>query len=486
MKVYLYIFILLSQVLTACNSKPETYMQVSQQPVLFPDYTGIIIPCNVAPMNFQLQDSLATACFVLIEGYDCYSFSSSSTSMKFPAKEWKAMLNAEKGNTLRVSIHAKRKHENVVYERFTWTVASEPIDRYLSYRLIEPAYEVWNRIQICERDIESFDERILGDNNITENACMNCHTANRGEVQTTFMHVRGARGGTIYADANGMRKINTKTAQTTGPAVYGELSSDGRYGIFTTAEIIPSLHSLRGKRLEVYDKYSDLILIDFERGTVSDNPAVSGESYQETFPCFSADNQTIYFCRAKYLSQPDSTMQMHYDLYSVAFNPETGVLGDSVHKVFDAAAQGKSVSFPKCSPDGKYLLFAVSDYGTFPIWHPETDLWMLNLCDNTLNKLPLTNSYFSDSYHSWSSNSRWFVFASKRSDGLYGRPYFAYVDDKGNASKAFVLPQKDPECYRKSLKSYNIPEVYKYKEKYDAHKMEKIYFEKETEQFIYE
>ena len=485
MKVYLYIFILVFQVLAACSPKPETYTQLSQLPVLFPDYTDITIPCNIAPMNFQLQDSTATACSIIIEGYNSYHFSSSSTLMEFPTKKWRAMLNSEKGNTLRISVKAERKHDNVAYKEFTWTVASEPIDRFLSYRLIEPAYEVWNKIQICERDLESFDERILGDNNITGNTCMNCHTANRGERQTTFMHVRGKQGGTIYTDKNGMRKINTKTAQTTGSAVYGELSSSGRYGIFTTAEIIPSLHSLRGKRLEVYDKYSDLILIDFERGIVSDNPMISGDNYQETFPCFSADDQTIYFCRARHLPQPDSTMQMHYDLYSIGFNPKTGALGDSIYLVFNAAAQGKSVSFPKCSPDGKYLLFTVSDYGTFPIWHPETDLWMLNLCDNTLNKLPLTNSCLSDSYHSWSNNSRWFVFASKRSDGLYGRSYFTYVDNKGNVSKAFVLPQKNPEHYKKSLKSYNIPEMYKNKEKYDAHKLKKLYFEKEVEQFTY-
>lgn len=137
-----------------------------------------------------------------------------------------------------------------------------------------------------------------------------------------------------------------------------KISQDGRFGIFTTAEIIPILHSYRTERLEVFDKCSDLILIDFEQGTVTDNPGISGTEYQETFPCFSADNHTIYFCRAPYIPQPDSTRHMRYDLYSISFNPQTGQLGDSIHEVFRASSEGKSVSFPKahrtantcCSP----------------------------------------------------------------------------------------------------------------------------------------
>ena len=69
------------------------------------------------------------------------------------------------------------------------------------------------------------------------------------------------------------------------------------------------------------------------------------------------------------------------------------------------------------------------------------------------------NSDKSDTYHSWSSNSRWFVFASKRDDGLYGKPYFCYVDRQGRAHKPFCLPQKDPSFYDQCLKSFNAPEL---------------------------
>jgi hypothetical protein len=340
-------------------------------------------------------------------------------------------------------------------------------------------------LQIQERDLESYQVRPLADNNITDHACINCHTANRGGVPTSFMHLRGEKGGTVYARDGKLRKINTKTDRTSGAAVYGEISADGRYGIFTTADIVPILHSLRNERLEVFDRHSDLILIDFDEGTVSDNPHIRGDEYQETFPCFSADNRTIYFCRAAHLPQPDSTKQVRYNLYSIAFDPLSGTLGGEPKLVVEAADRGKSVSFPKCSPDGRFLLFTVSDYGTFPIWHPETDLWMLNLADGSLSEMEQTNGRFSDSYHSWSANSKWITFASKRDDRVYGRPYFAYVRPDGSTTKPFVLPQKDPECYHTTLKSYNIPELYQARERYDAHDIKHLYFNDEAERFDY-
>lgn len=470
--------------LISCGKRSfSDYASSPEPPVLFPDYTNITIPCNIAPLNFQVEH--ASTISAILHGKKDYQFDSRSHLLHFPLKQWKQIMTDEKGDTLFISIYAKTPLGKIKYKDFYWYISPDSIDRYISYRLIEPAYEIWNMIQICERNIENFDTRLLGDNNITDHNCMNCHTSNRAAIPTTFMHVRGPQGGTIYSKQGKLRKIDTKT-KNTGGAVYGEISQDGRFGIFTTADIIPILHSYRTERLEVFDKSSDLILIDFERNKITDKPCITGKAFQETFPCFSADNRKIYFCRATSLPQPDSTRYMRYDLYSMIFNPETGELGDSIQLVYKASDSGKSISFPKCSTDGKYILFSVSDYGTFPIWHPETDLWMLELSTGKINKMNQTNGQHSDSYHSWSSNSKWIVFASKRDDRVYGRPYFAHISSDGNASKAFLLPQKNPNSYLNTLKSYNIPELYNIPETYDAHDLQQLYFKGEKEKFQYQ
>lgn len=65
--------------------------------------------------------------------------------------------------------------------------------------------------------------------------------------------------------------------------------------------------------------------------------------------------------------------------------------------------------------------------------------------------------------------------ASKRDDGIYGKPYFCFIDAKGNARKPFVLPQKDPRIYDNTLKSYNIPELSRGKLPFGATDIERIY-----------
>ena len=450
---------------------------------IFPDYTDIAVPVNIAPLNFKVDG--ARGLELTVQGGRTYCFRSCGEGISFPLRRWKKMLSAEQGKILTLKLKAKTSAGVVEYSPFSWEIRPERIDSYISYRLIEPAYEVWNVLSINERCVENFDERLLAANALTGRSCMNCHTSNRAEVPTTFLHARSAGGATLYQRGGEIRKVNTATDSTAGAAVYGEISKDGRWGIFTTADIRNGLHTAPLERFEVFDDSSDLILVDFENNTVTDSPLVKGPEFQETFPCWSADNRKIYFCRSAALKQPEQTKQMHYDIYSMDFDPETGKLGDSITRVFDAAAAGKSVSFPKCSPDGKKLLFCASDYGTFPIWHIETDLWMLDLETGEIDTLDAANGEYSDSYHCWSTDGRWICFASKRDDRVYGRPYFAFVREDGTVAKAFVLPQRDPDFYRTTFKSFNIPELYDDAEPYGARDVRKFYFDTETEQMTY-
>lgn len=477
------IYILMLVVLTACGEATTSYRQCPELPPMHPNYADITIPYNIAPLNFEI-DSVEHI-ELLIKGEQDWTFESRGSTMRFNERKWREMLDAERGNELLIHLTTLRDNEHCGWRSFTWAVSEDKIDNYLSYRLIEPAYEVWNELQIVERNVENFDERLLGDNISTDRSCMNCHTSNRAERPANFMHVRGKRGGTIYSHDGKVRKINTSTPHTSGSAVYGEIERGGRYGIFTTADIVPILHLDASERMEVYDRSSDLIVIDFEQGTVSDNKAISGTEYQETFPAFAADGRTVYFCRAVSRPQPDSTTKMMYSLCAIDFDPQTGRLGDEVRTVIDAESVGRSFSFPKCSPDGRWLMVTVSDYGTFPIWHSETDLWLVDLQSGAVDTLAAVNGRYSDSYHSWSSTSRWVVFASKRDDRVYGRPYIAHVDSLGRVSAPFVLPQRDPAWYRTTLKSMNIPELYPQAESYDARAVRRVYFDKEAETFEY-
>ena len=51
------------------------------------------------------------------------------------------------------------------------------------------------------------------------------------------------------------------------------------------------------------------------------------------------------------------------------------------------------------------------------------------------------------------------MFSSRRLDGNFTRPCIAYFDRNGQAHKAFLLPQEDPEHNWLRMKSYNVPEL---------------------------
>lgn len=110
------------------------------------------------------------------------------------------------------------------------------------------------------------------------------------------------------------------------------------------------------------------------------------------------------------------------------------------------------------------------DYGYFSIWHNESDQWLLDIQTGEAREMKEVNSDKADSYHNWNTNSHWFVFTSRRDDGYYSRLYLASIDDKGQLSKPFMLPQYNPkEYYSESIYSFNTPDFTKTKVDFDAY-----------------
>lgn len=122
-----------------------------------------------------------------------------------------------------------------------------------------------------------------------------------------------------------------------------------------------------------------------------------------------------------------------------------------------------------------------------PCWkqRKEADLWLIDLATRTSRELTEVNSPDTESYHSWSSNSRWFVFSSRRIDGLYTRPYIASIDEEGRIKKPFLLPQKGSDYYDRSLYSFNIPEFVTSTVKLNVREVEKKALSTERKQVTY-
>jgi hypothetical protein len=281
------------------------------------------------------------------------------------------------------------------------------------------------------------------------------------------LHIRGPHGATLLRKGNGpITAYNTKTDQTLGLCVYPYWHPSGRYVAYSTNTTRQLFHSAGRNRVEVFDEASDLQVYDVDKNELLLSPLLKQDSVFETYPVFSADGRSLYFCAARSSNQIDS---IRYNLCRIDFNPETGSFGERIDTIVDAVAQHKSVSFPRPSYDGRFLCYTLSDYGQFSIWHHEADLWLLDLrsekreviSDKSATARPMTvaNSEDTESFHNWSTNSRWLVLSSRRDDGLYTRPYFCHVDIDGNVTKAFMLPQRNPRrFYRDRFFSFNVPD----------------------------
>lgn len=420
-----------------------------------PDYRGVTIPCNVAPLNFRYTGTGRVPVTRFSAGN--VSVTIRGNSIRWKLRKWRKLLATAAGDSIRI--------ESSILGHWSVAVSRDSIDRYLTYRLIEPGYEVWDRVEIKERDISTFEERTLCDWRHTGNACMNCHI-HKGD--RSIFHIRGKGGGTILGGDTRLRKVNLVNDGMSSPAAYGDLHPDGRWGVFSSNTVIPAFHTLGSRRMEVYDRTSDLTVADFESNRMLNDEEYARPDRLETFPCFSADGESVFYCVADTVELPREVTKLKYSICKASFCPRTGALGHSPETVWDADSNNASACHPKASPDGKWLMFTRADYGTFPIWHRECDLGLIDLRSGKEISMATVNSNVSDTYHSWSSNSKWFVFASKREDGQYGKPFICHIDGNGVCSKPFILPQRDPRHYERTLKSYNVPDLGTVPAPYDA------------------
>lgn len=476
--------------IASCQPKPGDERKMNDRlPSIYPDYTEVTIPQNIAPLNFLVKEKGCDAVEVVVAPNDKSHISDHSivihargNEVVFDMDDWKTTMKENAGKSVQVTVTARIEGEWIQFKSFNWNITTEEIDPFLTYRLIEPDYEIWNHVELRERCLENFEERNISTYKLVENRCMNCHVYANQNADLSMFYLRGENGGAILNRKGTLQKLGIKTDDMISGSVYFAFSPNGRYITFSTNIIIPAFHTNPSKRLEVYDKASDVYVADLETNTILRNDLLCDSLAFETFPTFSPDGKYIYFCSAPHVELPFEIHQLQYSLCRIGFNEADGTLGTTVDTVFNASIAQRqeiaptktSVCHPKISPDGSYLLYTVADYGTFPIWHPEADLQMMNLQTGKIDQLAIVNSHKSDTYHSWSSNSRWFVFASKRDDGLYGKPYFCYIDKNGTAHKPFCLPQKSPAFYDQFLKSFNAPELGKGKLPFTAKDVQKV------------
>ncbi|MCP4257109.1 MAG: hypothetical protein GY774_06235 [Planctomycetes bacterium] len=460
-----------------CRDRKVTitqYNSIERSAQVQPDYAGSVIPPNIAPLNFIIQQE-GEYYFVRIyseNGNPIEIFSRKST-IEIPKRAWHELLDLNRGRQLNMDVYVRSsagvsssKGENIGWSRFqtlTVEIANEDIDTFLVYRKIRPGHITWRNMGIYQRNLSSFDESTILNNGYFKHGCVNCHTfcGNRGEKM--LIGIRSAVYGSsaLLVEGDTVRKIGTKFG-------YTSWHPSGRVAVFSVNKVRQLFHSAASEVRDVMDFDSVMAYYNADSKTVKTTPNLARKDRLETYPTWSADGRYLYFCSAPVTWSdqsvvPESYDQIKYDLLRVSYDIDRDQWGQ-LESVLSAEDTDLSILLPRISPDGRWLLFCMCDYGCFPVYRHSSDLYLMDLeaakqtGQYKYSRLDI-NSSESESWHGFSSNSRWIVFSSKRDSGVFTRIYIAYLDKSGKVHKPIRLPQKDPAYYESCLWTYSVPEL---------------------------
>lgn len=450
---------------SACSANPGNAVEESvEYPDIFPDYTFVTVPSCIAPLNFGVEDAYAVKAEFRAADGTALATVAGKKEIDIPMKKWKRIVDRHRGSAISVTVSVwNEKHpQGIAYRPFEINISRDSIDPYIVYRLIDPGYEPWNHMGIYQRELTSFKEKTIVNNHDNTQKCFNCHSSCGNSPERFLFHERGKDGGTILVKDGRVQKIDFKKMGKQQQAVYPAWHPGGRWILFSSNMTMQSFFNEGKKAIEVYDSGSDLLLYDSEEERVLTDGRFNQSENWETFPAWSPDGKALYFCSATPEENiPVRCTNVRYAILRVGFSAEDGRFGQRIDTLYNPDMRGGSASHPRVSPDGRYLLYTEAAYGTFPIWHSEADLRIMDVEERRELNTHVLNSQEAESFHSWSSNGRWILFTSRRMDGRHTRLYLAHFSRDGEMGKPFLLPQRNAEDNRTRIQSYNVPEFVK-------------------------
>jgi Flp pilus assembly protein TadD len=322
-------------------------------------------------------------------------------------------------------------------------------------------------------------------------SCMNCHSVSR-DGKTMGLDIDGPRNNKgMYAlfpiepqaaiRAENVIEWSTYRGKLGGKlrvAFMSQVSPDGRHVVTTIND--PGRGQTEYQRQHApQDLWSNYYIANFtdyrflqvfyptrgvlawyskETGVLQPLPGADDPRYVHTNATWSPDGRFLVFARAEAknaypegqpmaerANDPNET-QVRYDLFRIPFNDGRG--GEAV-PVAGASNNGMSNSFPKISPDGRFIVFVQARNGQ--LMRPDGKLYIVPI-EGGQPRLMRANTPLMNSWHSFSPTGRWMVFSSK-SRTPYTQMFLTHIDEDGNDTPAILI-----ENSTAANRAVNIPE----------------------------
>ena len=316
-----------------CSATPEgrtDVQSVNRAAILEPDYSDIIVPPNIAPLNFSIKES-GQDFFVRIQSDhgDPIRIHNGHGNIEIPLNSWKRLLAENIGQPVTTDIFVRNQTGGwMQYQSIINRISQDSMDGYLAYRKFGSIYNLFKKMGIYQRCIENFTENPVLVNRLTQDNCMNCHNFYQNKTERWLLHLRGGPGTSMLLMIDGKaKKIDLKT-KFNGPAAYPAWHPSGELIAFSVSKLRLFFHET-GECRDVLDRYSDIILYDIPTNTVTTTPEISSPDRMEIWPAWSPDGRYLYFCsapRIETFENPEKTGDLaydkiQYDLMRIGYDP---------------------------------------------------------------------------------------------------------------------------------------------------------------------
>ncbi len=452
-------------------------------------YNNTIFPPEINSPTFLWNDTIinCTEWYVYFSdtsGNIIHSEKSYEEKWKTGPDIWNTIKLKKPDNTFEFTVIGIKNQffrKKITYSKTRFSISPDSVGAPVFYRAVplpfSYAVQNVNEIEWYMGNIGDYQPKKMLDN---IPVCANCHSFSKNgsilAMDVDYANDKGSYTISDIVDSCIIARENIITWSTyrksDGENTFGllsQISPDGRYTVSTVKD--------RSVFVAIDDnfKYSQLffpvkgILAYYDKLTniFSKLNGACDKTFVQSNPSWSPDGKDVIFARnTRYsnekINQSSSVLltvsdaeefiygnkDFKFNLYRLPFNHGQG--GEPA-PVEGASHNGKSNYFARYSPDGKWIVFCQAE--SFMLLQPDSKLYIMPAEGGT-PRLMNCNMEDMNSWHSWSPNSKWIVFASKNR-GPYTQLYLTHIDNNGNDSPPVLL-----ENLLFDIKAANIPEFY--------------------------
>jgi hypothetical protein len=321
---------------------------------------------------------------------------------------WESIKKASIEQPATVTITGYANAKPVSLGRMTLTTSKDPVDSPIFYRdvplmpselqpgVIKPLspkllpYLAWRLKYVDEPGSKVMMEGL--------HTCANCHSFSN-DGMTFGLDMDGPHNDKgLYAivpvqprmtirteDMMSWKKFRGQMERDKRIGFMSQISPDGRYVVTATQVQYYVANFTDYRFLQVFYPTRGIIAwYDRRDGRIRPLPGADDPEFVQSNATWSPDGKWLYFVRAKaveaypqgkpgatYANDPNEP-QIKYDIYRIPFNEGRGGRPEPVR---GASVNGMSNSFPRISPDGKWLVYVQAKNGQ--LMRPDGKLWIV-------------------------------------------------------------------------------------------------------------